>query len=83
MEKLITLKTSITDRQILDALAYGFAKLQRCRVCDKYAHEDEIKFVHPLAMTFQNDQERFMCSACYKLKLFQQENISEFKTLVA
>lgn len=69
MKNLTILKTSITDRQFLEAIAYEIGKLQRCKVCDKFAHEDEIKFLHPLASNFLNEQERFMCSTCYNTKI--------------
>lgn len=63
MEKLIIQKNRITTDQLIDALAFSLCKLQKCKKCNMYAHQDDIKFLHPLIGSVEGD--RFMCSQCY------------------
>lgn len=63
MNKVILQKTRITNEQIMEAFAYSLFKLQKCKKCGLYAHQDEIKFLHPLICSIDGD--RFMCTTCY------------------
>lgn len=63
MDKLAIQKNRISADQLLDILAFNLCKLQKCKKCQMWAHQDDIKFLHPLINSVEGD--RFMCSACY------------------